>query len=330
MKELFNILSNVSEFLTEKRFVYNQETPKEPVAPGAENRKEQAENQKKYLIPKERELDTSARSVQNAPGIKFSKMEVSASKGKIPAPHLIFGSDTPRLKINDDVYAERGKDGKYYEFGTKNEVVLKPGDILTFPQGPETNQKMIAEARKRAGEDLLARAMRGAMDKKKVGPTFEEIMKEPERQVFPPEELTLTKKETKYPEPMTTEERLKIAKNARKPKQERQVAEPLKIEYKEGVHYRVAKAGEKVTEPYVYIEKNGKQIAVNNNPEGFTDANGKKVNVVSGDKILIPLKNEQGELMASYTRVKAGGKAGAVPETPTMYAGGKTRRPRQR
>ena len=55
MKELFNKLSNVSNFFNEKRFVYQYETPKAPEAPKSpsETRVEQAKFQDKYLQPQE-------------------------------------------------------------------------------------------------------------------------------------------------------------------------------------------------------------------------------------------------------------------------------------
>jgi hypothetical protein len=70
--------------------------------------------------------------------------------------HDLFGADTPLVIVRDKnenpIYAERGKDGFYYETGTNKKVTIFTEYGITVPTSPEE----LAELRKQAEPDRVA------------------------------------------------------------------------------------------------------------------------------------------------------------------------------
>ena len=107
-----------------------------------------AKNKREYL---------TTRAVSHADNA-VSKMEVRADKGEIPAMDMIFGVESPLIIVNGKFAVRDIKDGKFYEPGTKNEVVLKPKDKLEFPTNKDTFQMYMRWARAEGAErELMAK-----------------------------------------------------------------------------------------------------------------------------------------------------------------------------
>ena len=333
MKELFNILSNVSNFLKERHFIYqNVEAPKEPEAPKSlsETRVEQAKLQDKYLQPQE--SIASKERLESRAGIKYRLMRVRENVGKIPSCDQLFGVEVPVFTINDKTYALRDKNGKYYDAATKKPIDLQPKDKLEFPTDPESYQRMkllasIAEGKAVKGPKLPPMEL-GPELEEKPGVSPKEIAR------VRREELDKAAKRMPGVQPSKPEEPVREAVVA-KPKV-RKVREALTIEFNDR-NTRVATEQEIRDinkNPYVVIYRyrteqvnpNEKReipvetVAVRNTPQGFIDVNGNRITPTGEYRVLIPLNNAEGRTIANYIKAKAEGEAEAKPETPEMLA----------
>jgi len=335
MKELFNILSNVSNFFNEKRFVYQYETPKAPEAPKSpsETRVEQAKLQDKYLQPQENIVSEEGHKLEPRAGVKYKLMRVRENVGKIPSCDQLFGVEVPVFTINDKTYALRDKNGKYYDAATKKPIDLQPKDNLEFPTNPESYQRMkllasIAEGKavrgqtlppmdlgpepkpeERVDEGAIARQRRGELEE-----TARRMPGVPPSKPEPPvrEAVAARPKIRKVRESLTIEFNDRNTKVAT----EEEIKDTKKYPYVVIYRYKTEQI-EPTTKKEIPIET----IAVRNTPQGFMDANGNWVTPEGEYRILIPLDNADGRTIATYLETKATGVAEAKPEAPTMVAG---------
>jgi len=369
MKELFNSLSNVFNFFNEKRFVYEQPAPEASTLPEGPQAQKQAptkdpEELAKQMIEKGEKLESNqvirdAQKRNKEKYLLYRKWEVKAptdvrieeaeikNVGEVPPTHLIFGFETLVFKINDKVYAERGKDGKFYETITKEEIVLKPGDNLKFPKDPKTYQaflhesrdaakaardraraevdaeqaradaKLTAETRKQAERDAVLAARRGELENQ-YGPPSKEA------------KLTPVKEPVKE-EIKTVKAKPFFAKRG------------LTVEFKEDEDYIVHKElSNKIKSNVIAISRGKEEIYAQREGGNFINPETKQIVEIKQDDIIYePKNNDHGKLLANFFNQETGRILGYQAEVVAraekkgkkkeaegiMMAGGRMRRP---
>ncbi len=234
---------------------------------------------------------------------KANKYEIKKWLKKVPALHKLFNpSATPIVEVDRSgkkLYAKVDRKTGQYIGVDKKTFTPKPGDILNLPTDPKGYQRMMKAARseKSAEKSLIdqlkdapkAPARKPATRPKGISGKLaaRSAQKAPAKP---------TRKPTVWPA-ITPKKRVTRRVNTEKA--------PLKVEFKEGDHYRIAKKGEKLDASALIVKRSGKEIFLKRAPKGYVDAKGKAYAERPSDKVLIPLKSVKGKLMEDYAKSKA-------------------------